>query len=231
MWKARWTSAAVNRSMLDSCDGVQAYHRYSCALTRLPGPRVLCVTLHVGVCAQPATGVHLRVEAQPDAHSIGDVVWRRVFGKGEDAVEIRSRWGRWGGLATESMQLRGGTVHIGLHLQPVVYPLPATVDDVAWQGTGAYALASAARGIFAGEAKIRAELGEATAIGTGFAHTPRKLWWRQLPVPQLLAPEATGVTLPHSDGKGWWVDVEVKAPLVGVLVSYRGHVRVQQANE
>ena len=45
-----------------------------------------------------------------------------------------------------------------------------------------------------------------------------------MPIPRALMMTADGHTAAHSDGTGWSVVVNAKAPIVGSLVSYTGDV-------
>ena len=137
---------------------------------------------------------------------------------------MHSVWDRMGGLATETLQ--GGMARIGMHLQPVAFPQPSTFEDQdseAWKRATRVAIATANHGL----AAAAAEQSHSLPLATGFAHAQRRMWCFGLPVPRFTAPTAVGVSLPHADGKGWWVDVWVTLPLVGPLVSYQGHVRAE----
>ena len=60
----------------------------------------------------------------------------------------------------------------------------------------------------------------------GFKHVTEAVWILGVPIPRSLALIADGISMPHTDGGGWWVEVEVEHGLLGRIVSYRGDVRV-----
>lgn len=59
-----------------------------------------------------------------------------------------------------------------------------------------------------------------------FKHITKAQWILGVRLPQLLALRADGQTTPHTDGKGWKVDVAVEHPIVGLIVAYNGNVRL-----
>ena len=61
----------------------------------------------------------------------------------------------------------------------------------------------------------------------GFRHVTKRAWVFGVPVPLGLALTADGVSMPHSDGGGWDVEVDVSHALLGTVVSYRGNVRLE----
>ena len=60
----------------------------------------------------------------------------------------------------------------------------------------------------------------------GFEHVTEAVWIMGVPVPLSLALTADGVSMPHVDGKGWRVEVEVSHAVVGRVVTYKGDVRM-----
>ena len=63
----------------------------------------------------------------------------------------------------------------------------------------------------------------------GFEHITDSVWILGIKVPLSLALKADGRSLPHKDGGGWRVEVEVSHSFVGRVVSYEGDVRVDTA--
>ena len=63
----------------------------------------------------------------------------------------------------------------------------------------------------------------------GFDHITEKVWILGIPVPLSMALIADGRSMPHEDGGGWHVYVEVKHALIGRVVSYEGDVRCDTA--
>ena len=60
----------------------------------------------------------------------------------------------------------------------------------------------------------------------GFSHVTEAVWILGVPVPLSLALTADGVSMPHVDGNGWRVEVEVSHAVVGRVVTYKGDVRM-----
>ena len=150
--------------------------------------------------------------------------WVRRFrsdGSGGAKSELRSVWRRAGGLVTERF---APFISLGLHAHPVRFAQPQGWEDVhekewraasrdAWENPHTVPLAT----------EVASPSGSNLTVG--FAHAPRKLWAAGIPIPPAIGPTALGVTLPHHDGNGWWVDVQVHHPWFGLVVAYRGHVR------
>ena len=65
----------------------------------------------------------------------------------------------------------------------------------------------------------------------GFRHVTEQVWVLGVPLPSDLALTADGVSMPHRDGRGWFVNVDVTHRLLGQIVSYRGNVRVVDDEE
>lgn len=57
------------------------------------------------------------------------------------------------------------------------------------------------------------KLGRAPAACVGFEHAHRAMWtgWGWLRFPRWASPKANGVSLAHADGRGWYLDVKVRA--------------------
>jgi len=101
------------------------------------------------------------------------------------------------------------------------------VDSFAWRGITDFA----AFGFVLEPVEAEPQPGTAATVTSGasmvgFRHVTKQAWVLGLPLPKWLAMSADGVSLPHADGLGWDVEVEVAHPLVGKVVSYRGSVRL-----
>ena len=61
---------------------------------------------------------------------------------------------------------------------------------------------------------------DVTADDTSMRFTIRRAWFLGIPIPRPLAPRVSAVVTANADG--WSVDVQVMAPVVGLLVRYAG---------
>ena len=60
----------------------------------------------------------------------------------------------------------------------------------------------------------------------GFRHMTKGMFvmWLPFPIPFPFMLRGDGYSLAHADGKGWYVKVDISAPLIGNLVTYEGDV-------
>lgn len=61
---------------------------------------------------------------------------------------------------------------------------------------------------------------DVTADDTSMHFAMRRAWFLSLPIPRLWAPRVTAVAAMHP--LGWSVDVQVRAPVLGLLIRYAG---------
>lgn len=143
--------------------------------------------------------VTVRSEVRDDT---GDVHWHRFF---PPSTDLESRW-TWSGerqLAVDSFTYLGirDFAAFGFRLDPVS-------AEEFWRERGDE---------------------RATEANTymGFRHITEAAWIMGIPIPLSLALIADGTSVPHSDGNGWYVEVEVQHSVLGKVVSYIGDVRLE----